>query len=67
MVEIGNSLEMRAMSVWLREKMIKIGSDCAQFSHPPPAEPLPVLDHYECTGRTQQEQSRVSDGEANKV
>lgn len=29
--------EMRAVSVGLQEKMIKIGSDCAQFSHPPPA------------------------------
>ena len=59
MVEIGNGLEMRAMSVGLQEEMIKIGSDCAQFSHPPPARRLRLSDHYECTGRTQREQSRV--------
>lgn len=53
--------KMIAMSAWLREEMIKIGSDCAQFSHPPPARHLRLLDHYECTGRTQWEPSRVSE------
>lgn len=45
-------LEMRGLSVELQEKMIKIGSDRAQFSHPPPTQRLHLLDHYECTGRT---------------
>lgn len=66
-VEIGNSLEMRCMSVELQEKMIKIGSDRAQFSHPPPTQRLHLLDHYECTGRTQREHNRVSNGGANSV
>lgn len=66
-VEIGNSLEMRAMSVGLQEKMIKIGSDCAQFSHPPPTQSLRLLDHYESTGRTQRKQYGVRDREAKRV
>ncbi len=65
MVEIGNGLEMRAMSVGLQEEMIKIGCDCAQFSHPPPARRLCLLDHYECTGKAQGEQERES--ETNRV
>lgn len=61
MVEIGSGLEVRAMSVGLQEEMIKIGSDCAQFSRPPPARAsASILDHYECPSRTQQEQNRVS-------
>lgn len=67
MVEIGNSLEMRAMSVGLQEKMIKTGSDCARFSPPPPARRLRLLDHCESTGRIQREQNRVSGGEVNGV
>lgn len=59
MVEIGNGLEMRAMSAGLQE-MIKIGSDCAQFSHLPPTRRLRLLDHYECTGSAQREQNTVS-------
>lgn len=58
---------VRAVSVGLREKMIKIGSDCAQFSHLPPTQCLQLLDHYESTGRTQQEQNRVRDKEAKRV
>ncbi len=62
-LEIGNGLEMRAMSVGLQEEMIEIGSDCAQFSHPPPARRLHPLDHYEGPGKTQREQSRVSEAD----
>lgn len=60
-------LEMRGLSVELQEKMIKIGSDRAQFSHLPPTQRLHLLDHYECTGRTQREQHRVSNGGATGV
>lgn len=42
-LEIGNGLEMRGLSVGRQEKMIKIGSDCAQFSHPPPTQRLHPL------------------------
>lgn len=53
-MEIGNGLEMRAVSARLQEDMIKIGCDCTQFSHPPPARRLSLLDHYEYTGKAEQ-------------